>query len=279
MTSPISIVMLTWNGLKFTKECVESVMRHADDSISIQFVFVDNGSSDGTVDYLRTVPSSKLICNQENKGFAAGNNQGILASDGEYICLLNNDTVVTQGWLTRLLGCLQKDPTIAIVGPRSNNVAWSQLVYNVPYKSTPEMEAFAFQWSLQHKDKGFFPHKLIGHCMLFHKDLIAKIGGLDERFFPGNYEDDDFCLRARISGQILWVANDVYIHHYGGSTFRTNQTNYSASAYMNAERFSKKWSLGVSGLELDQFGYNPSEIVEREKPFRVERHYIPIHMK
>ncbi len=56
MTSLISIVMLTWNGLKFTKECVESVMRHSDDSISIQFVFVDNGSSDGTVDYLRTVP-------------------------------------------------------------------------------------------------------------------------------------------------------------------------------------------------------------------------------
>ncbi|NOU67935.1 glycosyltransferase [Paenibacillus sp. LMG 31461] len=279
MPSLISIVMLTWNGLKFTKECVESILRHADDNIKIQLVFVDNGSTDGTVEYLQTIPSSKLICNQDNKGFAAGNNQGIAEADGEYICLLNNDTVVTEGWLIRLLGCLQKNPNIAIVGPRSNNVAWSQLVYNVPYKSSAEMEVFAAHWSLMHKDQGFFPHKLIGHCMLFHKDLIRTIGGLDERFFPGNYEDDDFCLRARVSGQILWVANDVYIHHYGGSTFQSNKTNYSASAYSNAERFSRKWSLGITGLELDQFGYNPSELVEREKPFRIERHYIPISKK
>jgi GT2 family glycosyltransferase len=77
MPSLISIVMLTWNGLKFTKECVESILRHADDNVEIQFVFVDNGSTDGTVEYLQTIPSSKLICNQENKGFAAANNQGV----------------------------------------------------------------------------------------------------------------------------------------------------------------------------------------------------------
>ncbi|WNR46268.1 glycosyltransferase family 2 protein [Paenibacillus roseipurpureus] len=276
MSTLISIVMLTWNGLNYTKECVDSILRHADKRIQIQFVFVDNGSTDGTVEYLRSVPSSKLICNQVNRGFAAGNNQGLAVADGEYICLLNNDTVVTKGWLTRLLSCLEQNPAIAIVGPRSNNVAWAQLVYNVPYKSMSEMEAFAANWSQLNRDQGFFPHKLIGHCMLFHKDLITKIGGLDERFFPGNYEDDDFCLRARVSGQILWVANDVYVHHYGGSTFKSNQTNYSASAFANAERFSRKWSLGMTGLELDQFGYNPSELVEREKPFRIERHYVPI---
>jgi GT2 family glycosyltransferase len=270
----VSIVMLSRNGLNFTKECVESILRHTAESV--EFVFVDNGSTDGTLEYLRTLPSSKLICNLDNRGFAAGNNQGIAASEGEYICLLNNDTVVTEGWLTRLLAWLKKDPSIAIVGPRSNNVAWSQLVHNVPYRSSLEMELFARQWALLHKDQGFFPHKLIGHCMLFHKSLITKIGGLDERFFPGNYEDDDFCLRARISGYILWAANDVYIHHYGGSTFKINQTNYSVSALTNAERFAKKWSLGISGLELDQFGYNPSEIVEREKPFRTERHFVPI---
>lgn len=69
----------------------------------------------------------------------------------------------------------------------SNNVAWSQLIDNVPYKNLSEMEAFTFRSSHKHKDKGFFPYKLIGRCMLFHKDLITKIGGLDERFFLGNY--------------------------------------------------------------------------------------------
>jgi len=276
MPTLISIIMLCRNGLPFTRECVESILRHSEDSVDIQFVFVDNGSTDGTIAYLQTIPNAKLICNKENLGFAAGNNQGMAEADGEYICLLNNDTVVTEGWLSRLLAWLRKNPAIAIVGPRSNNVAWAQLVHNVPYKNTSEMEKFAFTWSQLHKDQGFVPHKLIGHCMLFHRSLIDMIGGLDERFFPGNYEDDDFCLRARVSGRILWVANDVYIHHYGGSTFKTNQTHYSASAVKNAERFARKWSLGISGFELDHFGYHPSELVEREKPFRKERHYIPL---
>ncbi|MDF2959653.1 MAG: epsH [Paenibacillus sp.] len=274
MPSLISIVILTRNALAYTKECLESILKHTTEPIEL--VFVDNGSTDGTLEYLQSIPSSKLICNPENRGFAAGNNQGITASSGEYICLLNNDTVVTEGWLTRLRAWLDKDPSIAIVGPRSNNVAWSQKVHDISYQNAQELEEFARHWAFHHKDQGFFPHKLIGHCMLFHKSLITKIGGLDERFFPGNYEDDDFCLRARISGSILWVANDVYIHHYGGSTFRTNQTNYAASALNNADRFAKKWGLGITGFELDHYGYNPSEIVEREKPFRVERHYVPI---
>ncbi|BBH21093.1 glycosyl transferase [Paenibacillus baekrokdamisoli] len=274
MPAFISIVMLTRNALNYTKECIESVIRHTPEHF--EFVFVDNGSTDGTLDYLQSVPSSKLICNEVNRGFAAGNNQGIAAASGDYICLLNNDTVVTDGWLTRLLAWLNKDPSIAIVGPRSNNVAWAQRVNEVTYREPSEMDGFAFHWAFRHKDQGFFPHKLIGHCMLFHKSLITRIGVLDERFFPGNYEDDDFCLRARISGKILWVANDVYIHHYGGSTFRTNQTNYAASALNNANKFAHKWSLGISGFELDNYGYNPSDIVEREKPFRPHRHYVPL---
>ncbi|TDF92558.1 glycosyltransferase family 2 protein [Paenibacillus piri] len=275
MPSLVSIVILTLNGLKYTQECVESILKHAHEDIELELVFVDNGSTDGTLDFLRTIPSSKLICNQVNRGFAGGNNQGIAASGGDYICLLNNDTVVTEGWLARLLAWLNKDPSIGIVGPRSNNVAWSQRVSPIHYQSAEGLQAFAMNWSLLHQGQGFFPHKLIGHCMLFSKRLVEQIGGLDERFFPGNYEDDDFCLRARIYGHILWVANDVYIHHYGGSTFVANRTNYSASALGNAERFAKKWSLGISGFELDHYGYNPSDLVEREKPFRPRRHYIP----
>lgn len=276
MSTLISIVMLTRNALNYTKECVESVIRHTPEPF--EFIFVDNGSTDGTVPYLQTIPSSKLICNQENRGFAAGNNQGIAAASGEYICLLNNDTIVTQGWLTRLLAWLKRNPSIAIVGPRSNNVAASQRVTGVRYNGAVELEQFAASWALLYKDQGFFPHKLIGHCMLFPKSLVTRIGGLDERFFPGNYEDDDFSLRARISGSILWIANDVYIHHYGGSTFRTNQANYAAISLDNANKFAKKWSLGISGFELEHFGYNPSDIVAREKPFRADRHFCPIRV-
>ncbi|MEI7028197.1 glycosyltransferase family 2 protein [Paenibacillus sp. y28] len=272
MSPLVSIIILTRNALHYTEQCIESILQHTNEAFEL--IFVDNGSTDGTLDYLQTVPNARCIRSEQNLGFAGGNNQGMTAATGEYICLLNNDTVVTPGWLTRMLVWLIKNPAIGIVGPRSNNVAWAQRVHP-SYQTMTEMHQFAQEWTQQHKDQGFVPHKLIGHCMLFHKELIHRIGFLDERFFPGNYEDDDFCLRARISGKQLWVANDVYIHHYGGSTFRANRFNYTSSALNNADRFARKWSLGISGFELDHYGYQPSEIVEREKPFRAARHFIP----
>lgn len=270
MESLTSIVILTKDRLDLTKRCVESVLRNTD--VPFELIFVDNGSKEDTIEYLQTLQNAKVIQNSENKGFAAGCNQGIVAASGKYIVLLNNDTVVTPGWLLKLHMWLQRIPNLGIVGPVSNFVAPIQRVDDAVYQSLEELDVYAEKRAELFKDKGFYPHRLTGLCMLFPMELVNRIGGMDERFFPGNYEDDDFCIRARISGYTLWVAQDVFIHHEGHGTFGGRDTKYKLSSLQNAEKLRQKWSIGMSAFEIDQCGYNPSEIVAREVYFIPARH-------
>lgn len=269
-----SIVMLTRNGLDMTRRCVESVKRHTEQPL--EWVVVDNGSTDGTLDFWSRTEGVKLIANEENRGFAAGTNQGLLEASGDFILLLNNDTVVTPNWLSGLYAALFRDPDIGIVGPVSDHVAPIQ---RVPFEEWPipeNLEAYAAKRQKEQAGSGFYAHKLIGFCMLFHRSLLERIGGFDERFFPGNYEDDDFSIRARISGKRLWVAQDVFIHHEGQGTFASNRLDYKRSSLANAEKFRAKWSTGLSAPEMDCLGYNPSDIVAREPFFIPEKHFIPL---
>jgi O-antigen biosynthesis protein len=103
-----SIVMLTHNQLEYTRQCLESIRRLTDEPYEL--IVVDNGSTDGTVDDLRVMDGVRLIVNEVNRGFPAAVNQGIAASRGSQVLLLNNDTVVTTGWLRRLLDALYCDP-------------------------------------------------------------------------------------------------------------------------------------------------------------------------
>ena len=106
----VSIIILTFNQLKYTKECVESIRKHTPEPHEI--IFVDNGSTDGTGKWLKKLVKNnsnyKLIENKKNLGFSKGCNQGIEASSGEYILLLNNDVVVTENWLAGMLECLKQ---------------------------------------------------------------------------------------------------------------------------------------------------------------------------
>lgn len=268
-----SIVILTRGRVDLTRRCVESIRYHTEESI--EFIFVDNGSPDDTLDYLSTIPGATIIANEGNKGFAAGCNQGMAAAMQEHILLLNNDTVVTPGWLKGLHACLARDSSIGIVGPVSDHVAPIQRVQAPVFASSEELNDFAGNWRSQHADSGFYSHKLIGFCMLFHRDLLDTVGGFDERFYPGNYEDDDFSIRTRLSGLNLWIANDIFIHHEGHGTYRENG-NYALSSLRNAEKFREKWNVGLSAFEIDHLGYNPSVIVARHNTYGREQLYIPL---
>jgi GT2 family glycosyltransferase len=260
-----SIIILTHNGLSFTKECISSIFTHTRENFEL--ILIDNASTDGTVQYLNTLPKTTVIANKINRGFSGGCNQGLKAAKGEYIVFLNNDTVVTRGWLKRLLWWLNHDESIGIVGPRSNYIVAEQVVHPVPYKSIQELPHFAARWSIDNYKQGREATYLSGLCMAFRKTLVSQIGGLDERFFPGYYEDTDFCVRARIYGKRLWIANDVYLHHYGSSSFKTNRDVHFTSIQDSSKKFLDKWKItGINRI---------NEAVEREKPFRKEIHYIP----
>ncbi len=122
-----SIIVLTYNQLALTKQCLESIWKHTNNDC-IEVIVIDNGSHDGTRDYLKQITSIKAIFNKTNEGFAKACNQGLEAASGDNILFLNNDTVVTNQWLEPMIKLLYQDDKIGMVGPVSNYVSGPQQV-------------------------------------------------------------------------------------------------------------------------------------------------------
>lgn len=239
-----SVVVLTRDQLAYTRECVDSVRRLTDEPY--EFVFVDNASSDGTADFLRGVPGARVIVNAENRGFPAAANQGIAAARGDQILLLNNDTVVTTGWLRRMLRALHSGPQVGLVGPCSNNVSGPQQV-EPGYDAIPGLDGFAWDWGKAHDGVTEETDRLVGFCLLIRRAVVDTIGGLDERFGLGCFEDDDYCLRAARAGFRAVIARDAFVHHYGGRTFLGAGVDFAEVMRENGRRFRDKWAGAVDG--------------------------------
>jgi GT2 family glycosyltransferase len=235
-----------------------------------------------------------VIANATNLGFPAAINQGLKFARGEYLVLLNNDVVVTEGWLDQLVAlanirpseesaeserqlddwdlgerenvtvidfkdvmgamnaadatpppvpsaAAEREPPIGLVGPMSNYAAPPQLVEDVPYADLKEMHAFACRWREEHRGQWFTVPKLSGFCLLLKRAVYEAIGGLDERFGLGFFDDDDLALRARRAGFQLAVAHDLFVHHFGSRTFIGNQVDTERLLDENARKFAAKW--------------------------------------
>lgn len=241
----VSIVVLTWNQLAYTRACLESLQKFTPEPHEV--ILVDNGSTDETPAYLREQarvnPHYKVILNGSNRGFAAGNNQGLAIAAGRNVLLLNNDTVVTEGWLRRLLAVFERHPEVGVAGPVSNSVSGPQLVAEAAYEDMAGMGQFAARWAAQNEGQSREIQRVVGFCLLARREVIARIGGLDEQFGSGNFEDDDFCLRARAGGFAARVARDAFVHHAGSQTFKGARIDYRASLLRNWELFKRKYQL------------------------------------
>lgn len=271
-----SIVILTRNGIDLTRACIESIERCTPEPYEL--VMVDNGSSDGTLEWLRTLRGEVVVIeNDANLGFGAGCNQGIAASSGERILLLNNDVVVTPGWLGALHRELDADPAVGIVGPRSNRVAGSQLVAEPGYDvaTLDGLDEWAATWCAQHAGETTNVVRVIGFCMLIERAVIERIGGFDLRFGLGNFEDDDICLRAAVAGWSLRIVHDSFIHHVGSQTFQGEGIDYMASMGEGLARFAAKWRIGADEFDARTGAYRADTVIARTE-FDAAAHRSPL---
>jgi GT2 family glycosyltransferase/tetratricopeptide (TPR) repeat protein/glycosyltransferase involved in cell wall biosynthesis len=238
-----SIVILTYNQLPVTKACIESIKKQTPEPHEI--VFVDNNSTDGTRDYLEEIVQKndnyRLIANEMNMGFAKGCNQGMQAATGNYIVLLNNDVVVTPHWLSGMIECLNSAADVGIVGPMTDNISGPQKVPGVDIDIESGLQEFSGDFRKRNRYRRIACRRIVGFCMLFKRDLIDRIGSLDENFGTGNFEDDDFCLTAAVAGFQNLICGDVFIHHKGSASFRGNKIDYSALMQGNKKVFFEKW--------------------------------------
>lgn len=241
--SVTSIIILTWNQLSYTQACLKSIASHT--SEPYELIIVDNGSTDGTVAWLQEQAAADnrmhIIENSGNRGFATGCNQGIAAARGDFILLLNNDTVVTPGWLAGLQEVIGRYPDTGIVGPMTNSASGIQVVANAGYRSLEELPAWSAAFREIYRYRAIQQRRIVGFCMLFRRELVDIIGLLDESFGSGNFEDDDYCLRAELAGHHNIIAGDVFIHHAGGASFSGNNVNYNDTMTHNMALYRKKW--------------------------------------
>lgn len=236
-----SIIILTFNKLEFTKKCIESIRKYTKNQ-SYEIIVVDNNSTDGTVQYLKSQADLKVIDNKQNVGFPKGCNLGIGISKKENdILLLNNDTIVTSNWLENLNKCLNSDKLIGAVGPITNSSPYYQEV-NVKFENSDQMQEIAKNINISNKELWEERQKLIGFCMLIKREALEKVGLLDEEFSPGNYEDDDYSIRLIKNGYRLILAKDTFIYHYGGASFENNN-KYISILYNNEKKFKEKWGF------------------------------------
>ena len=240
------LVVVCHNNLSYTRLCFDALRRFTAGPLDV--ALVDNGSTDGTAEWAGSLSGPDLrvrvVRNRENRGFAPAVNQGLAALRGTDVVLLNNDVVVTRGWLARMREELHADPKRGIVGPLSGNTSFHQRIQTPDYGDDLEkMHALAADLAVRRRGLGKDVPGLSGFCMLIRREVIEAIGGFDERFVPGFFEDDDYSLRARRAGFTLRVVRDVYLHHFESRTFRLVVPDMAAALLANWARFKAKWGL------------------------------------
>lgn len=242
----VSVVVVTFNGLPFTKLCLTSLIEQTAYP-NYELIVVDNASTDGTPRYLealaRRFAHVRVLRNAHNLGFAAANNQGLAMATGAVLILLNNDTIVPPGWMTRLVRHLD-DPAIGLLGPETNRTC-NEAQITPTYRTFGEMVRFARARGLDLDGEEFDLRMLAMFCTAMTRVVWEWIGPLDEQYAVGMFEDEDYALRVRAAGFRVVCAQDVFVHHayhasIGGLIERGD---YAAVAAANRARFESKWGI------------------------------------
>ncbi|MEO8013508.1 MAG: glycosyltransferase [Polaromonas sp.] len=240
----VSVIVVTYNNLDFTRACLASLDEQTDYD-NMEIIVVDNASSDNSAEFLAQwvtgASNRKLVLNDDNRGFAAANNQGLVLASGSYLVLLNNDTYVTPGWVRTLFGHLQRDASIGLIGPVTNNIG-NEARIQIAYETMDQMIHVSQAHVRRHLGQTFPLHTAAFFCVMFSRSVYEQVGPLDEAFGRGFFEDDDYCRRIDQIGLRVACAEDVFIHHHLSASFnKLRSADRQALFDQNKLIYEKKW--------------------------------------
>jgi GT2 family glycosyltransferase/glycosyltransferase involved in cell wall biosynthesis/radical SAM superfamily enzyme YgiQ (UPF0313 family)/MoaA/NifB/PqqE/SkfB family radical SAM enzyme/cytochrome c-type biogenesis protein CcmH/NrfG len=256
---PVSIVIPVFNGIEFTKECLQALIENTPGEL-YEVIIVNNGSTDGTGEFLRCLEGDiKIIANEINLGFSKACNQGAAVAQGELILFLNNDTVSSPGWLEALIEKAREDETVGVlgskllypdgsiqhagvvVGTRDNELSPYHIYICKPADDPAVNKCREFQM-------------VTGACLLVRTEIFRRLGGFDEEYVNG-HEDLDLCLRVRQAGfKVIYCPESVLTHYESRTKRLIGLDNFHYQRGVDNEegkgrkRFLEKWS---STLERD----------------------------
>lgn len=260
----LSIIIVSWNVADLLKKCLDSIYKYTQ-GISFEIFVIDNASSDNSVAMIQeNFPKIKFIINQENKGFAAANNQGASQAQGRYILLLNPDTELKEDSLSKVARFMDKQPKCGIAGCHLENPDgahqdsvrrfpsfWDQiLILLKAHHIFPRLAIFRrylyvdFDYSREQKVE-----QVMGAFFMIRREMIEQIGLLDEKFFIW-FEEVDFCLRAQKAGWLVYYTPITSVIHHFGQSFKQKRTLdkqkiWTASLSCYFKKYHSCWQYGL----------------------------------
>jgi len=231
----VSLCIVSYKARDFVRDCLASVSKNTRKS-TLEIILVDNNSQDGTVEIVANhFPTVKLIINDKNVGFSRANNQALKVSKGRFILWLNPDTVLLPNALDTLVAFMDSRPDVAIVGPKVLNkdrtlqgqcrrgfpTPWAMFCYFSGLSELfPHHKLFSkYLMTYQNENVAHEVDAVSGSCLLVRREVMDKIGLLDEDYFMYG-EDLDYCYRAKKAGWKVYYTPEAQVIHYGGTASR-----------------------------------------------------------
>ncbi|MEK4190996.1 glycosyltransferase [Paenibacillus sp. FSL L8-0494] len=236
----VSIIVLAYNKLDYTKLCIESILKYTLD-ISYELILVNNGSTDGTREYFDSLPSVKPLHLMKNVGVTNGFNEGMRVAEGKYTACVCNDFIFTPRWLENLLICIESDERIGYVSPGASMISNLQQI-NGEYNNLEEMLQFAERYNHSDPRKWEERVRLLPCVLMVRTELLKQIDYYDPRFYYGEFADDDISFRIRRAGYKLIYCKDTFTYHFGSVTVRDDQVNNN-SLNVSRDIFIDKYNL------------------------------------
>lgn len=253
----ISAIVILYDGRAFLPDLLNTLRENLTD-INHEIIFVDNGSTDGSVDYVRELcPTARVIENRRNLGFAPAVNVGIKAARGAYLYILNQDLRFRPGATKALLERLKAEPEVGLIGPGyvyfdgrpQRSVRAFPSYRHVFYRALLLDRIFRHHREFSHWRMGWFDHKSelyvdqpMGAVMMIPRAVIDKVGLMDERF-PILFNDVDFCRRIKEAGYRLLYYPTAVVEHFVGASTRKHPYRLKVISHTSMYRYLRKYAL------------------------------------
>lgn len=279
----VSIILPVYNQVAYTYACVRSILAHTSfEETPYEIILADDVSTDATAEIGRYIEGLVISRNTENQGFLKNCNQAAKRAAGKYLFFLNNDTKVTDGWLSSLVELIERDPSIGMVGSKlvypdgrlqeAGGIIWSDASgWNYGRLDDPSKPEYNYV-----KDVDY----ISGAAIMLSKELWNEIGGFDERFAPAYCEDSDLAFEVRRRKKRVVLQPKSVIIHFEGISNGTDVTGTGLKRYqvVNQEKFKEKWQAALKKQSVNDGNPNPFAARDRSqgKPcVLIVDHYVP----
>ena len=275
----VSVVIPVYNQIGYTALCLESIYRNLP-KVTMELVIADDCSTDETETVLSGISGIEVIRHPENLGFLRSCNRAVDFCRGEYVFLLNNDTLVTPGWLDTLVETLDRYPDTGLVGSKliypdgtlqeAGGIIWRDASgWNYGRNGDPDAPEFNYLREVDY---------VSGAAVLFRRQLFLDLGKFDEDLAPAYCEDTDLAFRIRQAGRKVFYQPASVVVHYEGKSHGTDENSgIKSNQRINQKKLREKWS---EQLDLEHFENGERVLVARERAadkitVLVVDHYVP----